>query len=996
MSRDGKPLELPGLYWDETRRRYFPLSSRPKRNHELIDVKNDEGRGSTVLQRAFKRSPSMTSASHLKVIRSGNSSFAERTRLVHELAGRALSFSHTELDPPVRPLSWHSSKITAFHTTTLDGTFNVLAGDSSGVLHCSRVEPRPISRPDHSSELQSDAFNNNARVFTSYYLGSGAPVDHIALSGSTAVYVVSNGMFDLASYIISVEYDTSVIISAISSTCNNCQLCIRDLKAPDDSGIFFVSLPSPFSTALHRTGMSRRVVFVKDISSVASAKSYTTLRTKSDVLSIFQRPNTLFAGCRSGEVRLFDVRSLEGGSAGVELLGGRFAGATQPSHFRSVTTWREEKVRKAHAAVTHLREVRTWEMLVCTSAGDLEMFDLRFCTGNRTQPTMAFTGHVNSYLLDLGIAIDPSSSFLFAAGQDRRVRGWSLRTGEPLGGFTARSGAGMETDTSASALLGGAQLSTPARSLEVSENPLRLWAAQDEEIRVWRLVALCSVVDVAFAVNPLVDVGYTKYLGTALPNGITHWLGMRYAAPPLDDLRFRAPADPPTNSTIQVADTHGRLCFATARAFPSADESEDCLFLDVFAPTSATTDSRLPVFFFIQGGGLNSDANTNYNASGLIAAADMDLVVVTFNYRVGPYGFLASEEVQRNGSINAGLLDQRKALQWVQEHISQFGGDPNHVALSGDSGGAQSITLHLTASNGTPTNLFHAVIAESQSFPNILTVQQSQFQYDALIERVGCTNETDTLACLRSTDIRFLQGNNTVVPYTGRKKAPNFLYGAVIDGDFLSGLPYNLFAQGKFVQVPSVFGDDTNEGTIFTPTDLNTTSHMDNFLADNFPNLTSSMLDTINTLYPKSSQFAHHGEFYFSAATAYGEMSPLPNWNYHYNVTDKIDLGNGLGVQHTVELNAIWGPNNTNGNAPKSYFTTNAAIIPVMQGYWTSFIRSFDPNKYRAPGSPVWEPFGTNLQRILFETNATRMETVPEDQVQRCNYLTSIALDLQQ
>ena len=79
----------------------------------------------------------------------------------------------------------------------------------------------------------------------------------------------------------------------------------------------------------------------------------------------------------------------------------------------------------------------------------------------------------------------------------------------------------------------------------------------------------------------------------------------------------------------------------------------------------------MPVYFWIQGGGYNSNSNANYNGSGLIIAGDMDLIVVTFNYRVSVYGFLASTEVERDGDLNAGLLDQRKALQWVQDHISK-------------------------------------------------------------------------------------------------------------------------------------------------------------------------------------------------------------------------------------------------------------------------------------------------------------------------------------
>lgn len=113
------------------------------------------------------------------------------------------------------------------------------------------------------------------------------------------------------------------------------------------------------------------------------------------------------------------------------------------------------------------------------------------------------------------------------------------------------------------------------------------------------------------------------------------------------------------------------VCLSTGDTTLKDSTSEDCLFLDVFAPTNATSTSGLPVYVFIQGGGFNSNANAKLNGTGLVEASDMDMVVVTFNYRVGPYGFLASQEVIADGNLNVGLKDQRKVFQWVQKHISQ-------------------------------------------------------------------------------------------------------------------------------------------------------------------------------------------------------------------------------------------------------------------------------------------------------------------------------------
>lgn len=116
---------------------------------------------------------------------------------------------------------------------------------------------------------------------------------------------------------------------------------------------------------------------------------------------------------------------------------------------------------------------------------------------------------------------------------------------------------------------------------------------------------------------------------------------------------------------------HGSICIPTETYPIPSGRSEDCLYLDVYAPSQTGNVTKLPVFVWIQGGGFNSLAGSNYNGTGLIKAADNGIVVVTINYRVGPYGFLAGEEIKKGGSINNGLKDQIKALEWVQKHISK-------------------------------------------------------------------------------------------------------------------------------------------------------------------------------------------------------------------------------------------------------------------------------------------------------------------------------------
>ena len=103
----------------------------------------------------------------------------------------------------------------------------------------------------------------------------------------------------------------------------------------------------------------------------------------------------------------------------------------------------------------------------------------------------------------------------------------------------------------------------------------------------------------------------------------------------------------------------------------AGEVSEDCLFINVFKPSTATPQSRLPVWLFIQGGGYAENSNANYNGTQVIQNSEDGIVFVTLNYRVGALGFLASEQVRQNGDLNAGILDQRKALRWVKKYIEQ-------------------------------------------------------------------------------------------------------------------------------------------------------------------------------------------------------------------------------------------------------------------------------------------------------------------------------------
>lgn len=181
--------------------------------------------------------------------------------------------------------------------------------------------------------------------------------------------------------------------------------------------------------------------------------------------------------------------------------------------------------------------------------------------------------------------------------------------------------------------------------------------------------------------------------------------------------------------------------------------------------------------------------------------------------------------------------------------------------------------------------------------------------------------------------------------------------------------------------------------------------------------MSKDQMTKIHKIYLNKNQtkaFPNAGAYWRPASNAYGELryicpgihmssiyatAGVPSWNYHYAVLDPDDDTKGFGTTHTVEVNAIWGPDYVSTNPPDSYYTSNAAIIPVVQGYWTSFIRSLNPNTHRVASSPRWRTWGDGddaYNRIFLRTNNTRMEKVSDEQQERCNYVISIGVELRQ
>ncbi|EJT78180.1 para-nitrobenzyl esterase [Gaeumannomyces tritici R3-111a-1] len=510
------------------------------------------------------------------------------------------------------------------------------------------------------------------------------------------------------------------------------------------------------------------------------------------------------------------------------------------------------------------------------------------------------------------------------------------------------------------------------------------------------------------AVDSLVDLGYTKVQGVAESGGATRWLGVRYAAPPVGALRFAAPIDPePTNGTVEDGSNFRPICLPRAASdFTNQPNkrftvAEDCLFVNIFAPTNATATSKLGVMLQLQGGGFQSNSNANFNGSDL--AAFGNIIVAQINYRVGPFGFLQSKEVKEGASLNNGLKDMIQAAKWLKQHVDKFGGDPDQIVAVGDSAGATAVQLLLAAwaDEDPKTAMIKGAILESTSVATIRTIEQGQEQYACLLNATGCTTATDTLACLRAANSSALQADPC-------QFNPGF------DDDLIKSPSLARFDQGLYLKVPTIVGTCAEEGTKSVPKGINTTAEALTFFnSQAFGALSNASLALLDKAYLQKQQpdftgavdangkSVGAGPLWRQMSVGFGDFREhcitarvqnaqardgVRTYNYRFAVRDEEQERLGFGSYHTVELNAVFGPNNTDGAPPKSYAAENKAIVPITMAYWASFVRSLDPNKFRLAGSPEWKPWtGPDArERLRFDTADMGMEVMSAEQRGNC------------
>ena len=300
-------------------------------------------------------------------------------------------------------------------------------------------------------------------------------------------------------------------------------------------------------------------------------------------------------------------------------------------------------------------------------------------------------------------------------------------------------------------------------------------------------------------------------------SGVNVFFGIRYGQAPVGTLRWKPPQAPNPGQGSIVAGTVGHTCVQGR-----STDSEDCLFLNVYTPSTATAKSKLPVFIWIHGGALVNGAGSDYDPSVMVA--ENDIIVVTINYRLGSLGFLAASVLaatepnafQNVGDAgNYGLMDQQFAMAWVHDNIAAFGGDRETVTIGGESAGGLSVSTHLASTNTfrglIGRNLFGGAIIESGAYmyhdvPSLATYQTLSNTFAQQDANQFCGGNL-TLACLQGLAAAQVFANER--DFGGFGIAPNF--GTKI-------LPLDLhtaFSTGRFNQVPVLQGTNLNEGRLF-------------------------------------------------------------------------------------------------------------------------------------------------------------------------------------
>jgi para-nitrobenzyl esterase len=484
------------------------------------------------------------------------------------------------------------------------------------------------------------------------------------------------------------------------------------------------------------------------------------------------------------------------------------------------------------------------------------------------------------------------------------------------------------------------------------------------------LVLLGLCLPAGAATRPMVESPAGKLQGVATGD-VQAFKGIPYAAPPVGALRWKPPLPAARWKGVREASEFGAACIQPKGkpdsiyfwSLPAT--SEDCLFLNVWAPANAR---KAPVFFWIHGGALSggSGGEPLYDGTRM---AGRGIVVVTINYRMGPLGFLVhpalSAESRRNISGNYGLFDQVAALEWVKRNIASFGGDPGNVTIAGESAGGLSV-MYLMSAPGAQ-GLFAKAVAQSAymvSAQELRTTGHDAYSGEAIGLWLAGKLGAGDLAGLRSMDPQKI---------TDVAAANGFFPFFVIDGRVLPRQVVDVLDRGEQSRVPLLAGFNSGEirslRVLAPPVPADAASYEKEIRARY-----ADQADAFLELYPstnmqesiwaatRDSLYGWTAERLMVKQSALGVPAYLYLFDHGYPAADE----KGLHAFHASELPYMWGnTDRTPLNWPKLPDTaTERKLSDAMLEYWVSFAKTGVP---AASGQPAWPAYGGDRAYMAFE-----------------------------
>jgi para-nitrobenzyl esterase len=445
-------------------------------------------------------------------------------------------------------------------------------------------------------------------------------------------------------------------------------------------------------------------------------------------------------------------------------------------------------------------------------------------------------------------------------------------------------------------------------------------------------------------------------------DGIRVFKGLPYAAPPVGDLRWRAPQPAARWSGVRDAIAFGAECPQTqyepgsVYIRPLQKQSEDCLFLNVWTPAKA--GERLPVLVWIHGGALTRGSSISDTRDG-VPLAKKGVVLVSLNYRLGPLGYLAHPELtaesSHHSSGNYGVLDQIAALEWVQKNIAAFGGDAAQVTIAGESAGSWSVST-LVASP-LAKGLFIRAIGQSGGRFSSTPSLSGDGGRATSAEQVGVAfakaADADSIAALRA------------LPAEKLLSVPGFRTQENVDGWVLPAEIRTIFADKKHNNVSVLVGSNANEMTSLATPAMRPAS-LDDFkrrIAQQYGTLAAEF----ETVYGVKNEadaaeavlasgrditFSSHMRSWARATTAAGSKAYL----YFFTHVPPHPRAKELRAFHASEIPYVFNvvPSSDPREAGFAYTDVDRQLADRMSSYWTNFVKTGDPN---GPGLPVWTPY---------------------------------------